>query len=472
MLKKVSSKLILVVILASILTVSVAMGVLQGFFAIQLSGTIAPSPTPIPTPTPSPSPTPTPTPTPTPPPSTPTITAESGNALDIQAAVDEIIQLGGVGTVSIPAGTFNFVEIGQTWTTVEAPAGINIIGAPNSRDANGQNTEWNTVLVMPYEVPTSGPDDMPVWFSLEGNDDPSLSFRFSDIELVGWRYGHTSSKTMYIGVAIEKILNFRVDHCNFQDLCGSAIYVGLWMDYYNRNNSSGIVDHCRLVNSYGDPGFFVGDEEHYDIRTLDYGIALRRWACDVWDPNILNIWGHYTPYTVFIEDNYFTKWRHGVCSNDGFHYVFRNNVVEGGYGISEVDAHGSYADNSAPYAVGARCMEIYNNIFKNPDMTWLEDNDPWAINLRGGSGIIFNNTIIGYYGLIDFNNDWGNYNPYVPKCAVSQSYIWNNNLNGATLIHYNADSVENVDYFLRAPNMQQDGLVYTPYTYPHPLNVG
>ena len=33
-----------------------------------------------------------------------------------------------------------------------------------------------------------------------------------------------------------------------------------------------------------------------------------------------------------------------------------------------------------------------------------------------------------------------------------------------------AQIVEDVNYFNRAPTVALDGFVYTPYTYPHPLN--
>jgi hypothetical protein len=156
-----------------------------------------------------------------------------------------------------------------------------------------------------------------------------------------------------------------------------------------------------------------------------------------------------------------------VASNDGFHYVFRHNTVEGDYAIGSIDGHGSYADGNHPYAVGTRAVEVYNNLFKNPDTTYT--NVPWALNIRGGSWIVTNNTLIGYYALCDLNNDWGNYEPYCLQCRINQTYIWSNNLGGAILIKYNKDSTVNVHYFLRAPNQQQDGFEYKPYSYPHPL---
>jgi hypothetical protein len=196
---------------------------------------------------------------------------------------------------------------------------------------------------------------------------------------------------------------------------------------------------------------------------------LRRWACDVWDYSLTNIHGKYTNYTVFIENNYFSKWRHCICSNDGFHVVARYNIVEGDYGYS-FDGHGSYADDYHPYAVGTRAWEVYNNTFKNPDTRWTTQ--PVALNIRGGSWIVTNNTLIGYYALCDLNNDWGNYEPYCPQCHINQTYIWNNNLGGAQFVKYNSDNTLNVNYFLRAPNLTSDGFEYIPYVYPHPLTQG
>ena len=64
--------------------------------------------------------------------------ARSGSAKDIQAVADQVAAAGGIGNVYIPAGTFNFVEIGESWMTVDVPAGMSLFGAPTERDADGQ----------------------------------------------------------------------------------------------------------------------------------------------------------------------------------------------------------------------------------------------------------------------------------------------------------------------------------------------
>jgi hypothetical protein len=404
------------------------------------------------------------------------VTAKSGSAIDIQSAVDVVGAAGG-GNVYLPEGTFNFVNVGQAWHTVTVPAGVNIYGAATQRDSNGQVITWKTILVMPYEVPTSGADDQPVFFLVKLNqNDPNKTFRMSDIQLIGYRYYNHSSKTQYIGVEIYDapwsstpptagMQNIRIDHNNFQDMCGSAIYMqpddG---SQHNRRPVSGVIDHNRIVNSFG-AGY--GSPDEWADRTLTYGVALGRWASDVWDNNVANVLGKYTNYTIIIENNFFSKWRHDVSSNHGIHYVFRNNIVDGDYGQGSIDAHGSYADSKYPYAVGTRAIEVYNNTFMNPDKTW--ESNPIAIMQRGGAAVIFNNTLIGYGRLVQMSEDGGNYAPYVPQCHINQAYIWNNTINGAQLVNIGGDEVQNTNFFLRAPTLALDGFSYIPYIYPAPL---
>ena len=401
------------------------------------------------------------------------VTATSGSAAAIQAAVDQIAAAGG-GDVHIPEGTWNFYEIGETWQTVIVPPGVNIFGAPTQRDADDQVVEWKTVLVMPYEAPDSS-----TWFQVLLDDDdydPARTNRFSDLRMVGWRYFNQSSTTMYTGIRIymsdwatyptEGITDFRVDHCDFQDIAGSAIWLGPYYADWNRRTMSGVIDHCRLVNSYGDPG--VGGSSAYEARTLGYGIGMRRANSDFWESDTSQVVGGYHNYTIVIEDNYFSKWRHCTASNDGIHYVFRNNIIEGDYGYGSVDAHGSYATDDRPYMVGTRATEVYNNVFKDPDNTWWSMS--LAVNLRGGSGIIYNNTLEGYDYLVRMFNDWGM--PKVPFSRVNETYVWSNDLGGGNLILWpTSDIVENEHYFLRQPSTADDGWEYTPYTYPHPLTL-
>ena len=58
-----------------------------------------------------------------------------------------------------------------------------------------------------------------------------------------------------------------------------------------------------------------------------------------------------------------------------------------------------------------------------------------------------------------------------PLRPMNDLWIWGNTFENVATPFHNADGyyVENVNYFLRAPNQAQDGFTYTPYIYPHPL---
>jgi hypothetical protein len=394
--------------------------------------------------------------------------ADSGKAVDIQAAVDQLVATNSMGNVHIPSGTFNFVEVGQPWRTVNLPAGVNVYGAPTQRGANGQVMQWNTILVMPYDVP-SGPIGSPVvsWFTMTGNGDPNKPSRFSDIQLMGYRNTNPSSITIHYAIQIDSVLNFRVDHCYFRDTT-----LGISANGWSARKNSGVIDHNKFINTNGDPGFPV-----YDSLTCGYGVNPTNINTPLWDSDDKNVLGQYTDYSVYVEDNYFEKWRHCISSNDGAHYVFRYNIINDNFGTGDVDAHGKYNN------VGTRAFEIYGNQFLTPDPAYV--GGAWAIQIRGGAGVIFNNYVVDHQNVLRM---WAEV-PQPDKSNPHDVYIWNNILERITGMAYSVDTVtsggvfENVDYWIGTLNQNADGswtlpaLSNTPswnyksYPYPHPLTL-
>lgn len=377
--------------------------------------------------------------------------ARSGSARDIQAAVDWVAGHGGIGNVYIPKGTFNFVEVGETWKTVNIPAGVNIFGAPTQKDGDGQVIQWNTVLVMPSEVPTGA-----AWFKMNGAGDPTKPSRFSDIKLIGYRSINPASTSMHNSIVVTGVVDFRIDHNYFQDATS-----GIYLFAASKNGIiRGVIDHNRLINTIGNPGYGA---DYLTNQSIDYGIMPYRTPdSDYWDSNIYNVLGKYTDYSVYIEDNYFSKWRHDVSSNNGMHYVFRHNIVEGEYAQGTVDGHGAYTN------VGTRAMEFYENQFLDPN--YIYEGQPNIVNWRGGGGVFFNNTIRDYYFTVYWRQEGSQWPQGYPGSTDSPVYFWNNTyLNGGT--HYDqpvqfssGTPLENVYLDVVMPN-------YTPYAYPHPLTL-
>ena len=376
------------------------------------------------------------------------IWADSGYWSDIQNAVDQA-KVGDI--VHIPEGTFNFVNVGETWSgyRVQGPAGISIFGAQTERAANGQVIEWKTVLVLPWDMPNNDAG----WFRF-GTEGQSVSefTRISDIKLVGYRFYDHSAIHYYNGIRMQNIIGFRVDHCCLQDICGNGI-TGSGTSGTSSPDShymvQGLVDHCRLVNT-------VGIVAPYDGRTVGYGIYISRGAgyslnYPDWEPDATKVLGQYTDYTCIIEDCYLSKWRHCVVAGNGGHAVVRHSTIEKDYGYGSLDVHGEN---------GGRGIEIYNCTIIDA-ITGGGGSDNFATYLRGGSGVAFDNTVGGgtydtFLYFLDENSD--------PKYWIRDWYIWNNTmLSGCReIVEYDPEGniTEGVHYFRYAPSW------YTPYPYP------
>jgi hypothetical protein len=211
-----------------------------------------------------------------------------------------------------------------------------------------------------------------------------------------------------------------------------------------------------------------------------------------------------TGNAIFIEDNTFnySALNDGAYdAYDGARYVFRHNTVNG----TNIGNHGFDSGG----ARSPRNWEIYSNTFNNTG-----DHIFTTINLRGGSGVIFNNTVTsnggsydGFVILRNYRSDSGytsangnswdtcdgtsKYDGNTPgfqgwPCrdqigrGMNQTstpvYLWNNNFKGSTSVQADIEAYQDNtravtyhilpgrDYFDNTP---MPG--YTPYTYPHPL---
>lgn len=258
-------------------------------------------------------------------------------------------------------------------------------------------------------------------------------------------------------------------------------------------NVRGIVDHSVFRLTNWKFGIYVFHETWNNSG--DFGDAS--YADD----------SHFgTNKAIFIEDNVFESADPAVAIDgwSGSRVVFRYNRLRNAIFAN----HGT---ESPGRWRSQRVFEVYGNTFTNDSLQY-----PQLIGIRGGTGVVFNNTATttgnGFanhvtdlsnfrsnssfppWGQCDGSNKWdGNQGSAGYPCLdqpgrgrgsllsgvdptpaawvtaiLDPIYAWNNTLNGqvSPMLSNTAVIVEGRDFF-NAPKPN-----YTPYTYPHPLVSG
>ena len=235
---------------------------------------------------------------------------------------------------------------------------------------------------------------------------------------------------------------------------------------------AGLVDHCSF--SGGSASEMIHNEA-YGPNTSN---KAKGWSNDV------------TPGSadaLYVEDCTFSKnplqdqyfW--GTSAMQGY-YGSRTVMRHNTFNYCQVDQHGTQGN------IGARWFEIYDNTFTIPSSG---GNQSDFIVLRGGSGVVYNNTVTG-----GKNDGGGNLNIYDENGGSSPAYTgrgWNQNPSPIYLwavdpkMHVTAGS-SNVqsgrDFFNSAAkpstqkiwqtSAQNANSTYTfmPLAYPHPMAGG
>jgi hypothetical protein len=403
------------------------------------------------------------------------IWAKSGSAEDIQAAVDAVAAAGG-GIVYVPAGNFFFNSERTTYNGrrvgVAIPGGVSVIGAGKD------------VTILTSLQPTYTHSAM---FFCDGSNDRPI--RISGITFVGYVAGDIDDGTYpYVGYGVYMwcCKKFRVDHCkflNFPDAgVGCQVYSeaskgenGVYQFYWNW----GLIDHCDFDNPYKDErsgtwywgyGVNVGGPGgpyawlynlsdilgRWDIETNPVRCALYQWNSSEQRYYLVDPYGgKYFRWLVYIEDCNFTRTRHATTSYGSAFYVVRyctfTEPRPKGYPMSDV--HGSLQVGG----MGGRGLESYDNVYYAAQGYAYS----CAFGMRGGGGVIFNNTIYNCREGVGLSKDQDT----TPDFLVNDLWIWGNNFVNVTYPISDPQNLytEGEDYRLQArPN-------YVPYPYPHPL---
>jgi hypothetical protein len=292
----------------------------------------------------------------------------------------------------------------------------------------------------------------------------NISLRISGIS---FKYDAAAPGDCLLRISVANpgdMANFRVDHCSFENINdgGRAIWV--------QGLVNGVIDHSTFFNT--------GDGSILAERDVDQS---------TWNsPQPIG-----TADAVYVEDCIFTgnNPRVYMSAIDGMYsarYVFRHNTVNifmtPQDNLPFVCAHGNHSQTDGGRR-GTFSSEIYDNTFNTGYAYFI-------FYIRGGRGVLFNNTINASTGVdLPINlTDYGNFyliNPatgdywgktYPTRDQINNYYIWNNTLNGKLITDgtngnplfvrdrgYDRQNIQNGrDYFEYDPG-------YTPYTYPHPL---
>lgn len=394
------------------------------------------------------------------------VTANSGSIADIQAAINLVAAAGG-GTVHIPAGNFTFnPPAGRAGVTVYA--GVNLVGA-------GMNQTWliETQSTNSTMMVADGRYDHAGHMLTKNTQKPIV---IEGISFLGFVPSVSNAETVVeksTGLAVTCVKDFVVYDCSFLNFVSCGITT-------NENDGHspplfwlrGVISHCVFDQPYKDD---------YNIASRIWGYGIICSGSNVGSDSPLSdkTWGQYdtVPFPAdltYIEDCNFSRCRHSVSGtvNFGAHYVVRycNFYQEAcdGYGayidMHPGDIHESveaYGNTLYGLPVGIRDITTYNGSYSpNTLGAWITK----GIILRGGSGLIYDNTIIDCARIgVGLTID----DPSTPTDYV---WIWGNIItypNSGSGTSIDLDSVAHA--YLRAPNQQQDGFTYTPYPYPHPL---
>jgi hypothetical protein len=277
------------------------------------------------------------------------ITATNASLNAVQTAVNSANP---GDTINVPAGT-------ATWTTnLAINNNISMVGAGIGK----------TIII--DEVPRSGFDGLIRWNTISN---------YTECELSGFQF---QGGVINTGAEIPCEVTFygdcpvcRVTGCLFQDLHAGSIWFAA--------GAYGCVDHCQFYDTNFEDQIYCENGDLGGIPANDSGgYGDEMWAQPA-DYGSTNNW-------IYMEYNQIayppTMNGYAIDGCQGTKMVFRFNNVTNAY----LQDHGT--ESSQRYRSG-RAMEVYGNTFTE---VGVYSNDVALMFWRGGSGIVYSNTMWGY----------------------------------------------------------------------------
>jgi len=325
------------------------------------------------------------------------------------AAVFLVIRLGSAEANTItaagvdPQSVLAAVALASDGDTVVLPAGSATWTIPIAVDCGSITIQGAGIgrTVITDNVPKATGATSVLWTF---NTTPGKSFRLTGLSVYG-QAQDTNNNNKGTLVFFGGSHAVRVDHVEIhRPGTGGMLFNGdMW----------GVIDHCVFDESNFKQAIQV---QHANWLGTSYGDGS-------WHDSL----SLGTEKAIYIEDCTFlgsgSAGAGVVDSTAGGRFVFRNNVVTNDY----LATHGT----EGSIYQGVRSYEIYNNTFVNQNNIMFT-----AIYLRGGTGVIFNNTLGGSGGatgyksaivMANYRSDMANNHFSVPWGMCTGSNPWDGN---------------------------------------------
>lgn len=267
--------------------------------------------------------------------------ADTPSSADVQAAIDAAEAARG-GTVNIPAGTVTYTtRVGDLFTAIKHD--LKIVGAGNGMSGTVITDRTSGEQVFAFRI------------------DGSTKFEISNMRLISKTGANTDGTLSIRGTSISQIV-----HDITFDMTGiNGGRMVTWGNPNDANQGGGVFYYCTWNNP----------------TNTGQGISLFGKTSPDWVGN--PSWG--SASNKYIEDCTFNftggQGDGAFDAYSGAKAVFRYNTLVG----TSVGWHGNDSSTSA------HSFEIYNNTFT------ATSSQSFAINIRGGTALIYNNTFDSHY---------------------------------------------------------------------------
>jgi hypothetical protein len=319
-----------------------------------------------------------------------TINAATCNSSDVQAALNKVAADG--ATVNIPAGNC-------TWTTTVSYNQVfstTILGAGNQSVLGGGDA---TVIT---DGVSHSPNDNPMFGVTVA---AGKSFRLSGITVMQGSSISFNGILAFYGASTA----VRIDHFHLKNpSSGTGIVIGGCV--------YGVMDHALVDQGAGTISKAIQEEQGSCFNDPS-GVGNGQWN----NPTSLG-----SANFFFIENSTFNGGTNPSLSgnttvpfvNDCFHggrVVFRYNTING----STIQGHATGHANNPPDR-SCRAYEVYKNSFGSTAATSVTNPAEDAFFLTGGTGVIWGNTVTGYYkNFVEVNNDRTSNSTYAQAATLN-----------------------------------------------------